>query len=178
MRLRLKIISFILTISVVFGLTVFVGHGLFPIKHENSIQKYCDMYGVDTHLILALIKAESNFKDDAVSHANATGLMQLTKETFAFFEETTNARGDIENPNDNIHAGVWYLSYLLERYEGNTKNALAAYNAGLSNVDTWLKDPLISSDGKTLKKIPFGETARYTEKVSRYTIIYRMLYNL
>lgn len=178
MRLWLKIISFVLTISVVLGLTVFVGRGLFPVKYEDTIQKYCGKYDADMHLVLALIKAESNFKEDALSHADASGLMQLTKETYAFFEEATGVKGDIKNPDDNIHAGVWYLSYLLNRYDGNIKNTLAAYNAGLSNVDNWLKDRRFSADGETLKKIPFGETARYTEKINRYIIIYRMLYNL
>ncbi len=178
MRLWLKIVSFVLTVSVVLGLTAFVGRGLFPVKYEDSIRKYCDMYDVDIYLVLALIKAESNFKEDAVSHANASGLMQLTKQTYTFFEESTKVKGNIQNPDDNIHAGVWYLSYLLNRYNGDVKNALAAYNAGLSNVDSWLNDPKISADGRTLKEIPFGETARYTEKVSRYTTIYRMLYNL
>lgn len=177
-RLWLKIMSFVLTVFVVFGLTVFTGRGLFPVKYPGAIQKYCDKYDVDMHLVLSLIKAESNFNEDAVSHANASGLMQLTKETFAFFEESTKVDGDIKNPDDNIHAGIWYLSYLLGRYDGNIKNTLAAYNAGLSNVDSWLKDHRFSDDGKTLKEIPFGETARYNEKINRYNIIYRMLYNL
>ena len=177
MRLWLKIVSFVLTVLFVFTLTFFAGRCLFPVKYEKSIKTHCDNYGTDPYLVLAIIKAESNFKTDALSHANASGLMQLTKETFAFFEESTKTPGDINNPDDNIHAGVWYLAYLSGLYDNNTKNTLAAYNAGLKNVDNWLKDPDISSGGR-LKKIPFSETARYTEKVSRYTIIYRMLYNL
>lgn len=167
----LLIIFFILLI------TFFTLRGLFPRTHSDIIEKYCVQYDVDTFLAMALIKAESNFKSDAVSHANAKGLMQLTEETFEFCNENLNAQyADIFNPQENIRAGVWYLSYMLKRYNGNTENAIAAYNAGATNVDNWLSDSRYSSDGKTLKEIPFGETLRHVDKISRYKKIYEFLY--
>ncbi len=150
---------------------------LFPRTYIEHIEKYSLRFGVDTSLVLALIKAESNFNPDAVSRANAKGIMQLTEETFDFCSDSLKTdTGNILSPEENIRAGVWYLSYLIERYNGNCKSALAAYNAGATNVDKWLGDSRYSNDGKTLKKIPFGETHRHIEKITRYKIIYDFLY--
>lgn len=150
---------------------------LFPTSYQDTVDKYCEKYGVDKWLVTALIKAESNFNEGAISHAGAKGIMQVTDETFSFCRENTDIKSpDIFNLDANIHAGVWYLSYLIKKYDGNTQNALASYNAGMGNVDKWLKDIRYSSDGKTLKEIPFSETVRYTEKINRYKIIYSILY--
>lgn len=151
--------------------------GLFPRAYIDTIEKYCTEFDVDTSLVLALIKAESNFKANAVSHANAKGLMQLTDETFEFCNDSMGESDtDIFNTQSNIRAGVWYLSYLLKRYDLSIENAVAAYNAGATNVDNWLSDSRYSSDGKTLKEIPFGETLRHVNKISRYKKIYEFLY--
>ncbi len=174
----LKMIAFLLIVITVLSSLLFIGRLLFPIKYTPSVQKYCNKYDIDIYLAASLIKAESNFKSNAVSHANAVGLMQLTKETFEYFESKTEYDGDITKPDDNINAGLWYLSYLLDKYEGNVINAVAAYNAGGANVDSWLKNPKYSKDGKILADIPYGETLRHTRKISRYIYIYRMLYSL
>ena len=150
---------------------------LFPRKHFEIIQKNCLEYKVDANLVLALIKAESNFNEDAVSYAGAKGIMQLTDETFKFCNDTICVNGsDIFSPEENIRAGVWYLSYLLDRYEENEKNAVASYNAGATNVDSWLKDSRYSADGKTLYNIPFSETKRHIKKINAYKRIYKFLY--
>ena len=150
---------------------------LFPRTYIKYIEDYSGEFGVDTALVLALIKAESNFSPDAVSSANAKGLMQLTDETFEFCNDSLKAdMGNIFDPKENLRAGIWYISYLIERYNGEYKNALAAYNAGATNVDRWLDDSRYSSNGKTLTEIPFGETYRHTQKITRYKIIYDFLY--
>lgn len=150
--------------------------GLFPLNHYSVIERYCEEYGVEEHLVSALIKAESNFNKSAVSHAHAKGLMQLTDSTFEECMNTLGTEGDIFSTEDNIRAGVWYLSHLMEKYNGNVENAIAAYNAGGANVDKWLSDSRYSSDGKSLDTIPFGETSRHVEKIRRYSKIYKFLY--
>lgn len=173
----LRLFSGIICIALIICISFSALRKLFPVPYQNTIDKYCKKYSVDKWLVPALIKAESNFNEDAVSHAGAKGIMQVTDETFAFCMENTDIKNpDIFSPDANIHAGVWYLAYLIKKYDGNTQNALAAYNAGMGNVDKWLKDIRYSSDGKTLKKIPFSETVRYTEKINRYKIIYSILY--
>ena len=173
--LRLSLVLFI--ISLILFSSYCVLKGMFPVKYEDIITECCEEYGVDKYLVIAVIKAESGFKEDAASAAGAKGLMQITDSTFSFCRE--NMDYPLENiffPEDNIRAGVWYLSEMLKRYDGNTKNALAAYNAGFANVDKWLSDKGFSSDGNTLDSIPFGETGRYTEKVEKYRKIYITLY--
>lgn len=172
---RVPLAFFIIFLIIVIALNVL--HSLFPRTYIKHIEKCSSEFGVETSLVLALIKAESNFNPDAVSRANAKGIMQLTEETFDFCNIALKT--DNENilaPKANIRAGVWYLSYLIKRYNGNFKNALVAYNAGATNVDKWLSDPRYSLDGKTLDEIPFGETKRHTEKIIRYKMIYDFLY--
>ncbi len=174
---HLRLFSAIICIALIICISFLALRKLFPAPYQDTINKYCKKYCVDKWIVTALIKAESNFNEDAVSHAGAKGIMQVTDETFSFCRENTKIESnDIFSPEANIHAGVWYLSYLTEKYDGNTRNALAAYNAGMGNVDKWLKDARYSSDGKTLQEIPFSETVRYTEKINRYKIIYRILY--
>lgn len=175
LRVFIALLIIILVTTVCFGII----YRLFPSKHSDIINKYCGEFDVSPHLVMALIKAESNFDENAVSHAGAKGLMQLTDETF---EYCTNVLGtsfsseDIFNPEANISAGVWYISYLLEKYDGNITNAVAAYNAGSANVDKWLSDTSLSPDGKTLTNIPYGETKRHCEKIEAYSKLYKFLY--
>ena len=171
-------IALLIILSIV-TLCAAVIYRLFPLKHADTINKYCDKFDVSPYLVMALIKAESNFNEDAVSHAGAKGLMQLTDETFEHCTKVLAADfspKEIFNPDANICAGVWYLSYLLEKYGGNITNAVAAYNAGASNVDKWLGDTALSPDGKTLLNIPYGETKRHCEKIKTYNKLYKFLY--
>lgn len=167
--------SLVLIIAIVFVSLYFI-RSLFPVRYTEEISSACEEFNVSTELANALIKAESNFNPDAKSPAGAKGIMQITKDTFDFCNTSLGiGKADILNPKQNIRAGVWYISYLLEKYNGNTENALAAYNAGMGNVDKWLNDKRYSDDGKTLKRIPFSETAHYIEKIKRYRIIYRFM---
>lgn len=175
----LKILAAILTIALIIIIAATMLYGLFPSKHSDLIHRYCDKYDVDPYLVLSLIKAESNFKTDAVSSADAKGIMQLTEETFEYCMQSIGESflsEDILKPEANIRAGVWYLGVLLKKYEGNIQNAVAAYNAGATNVDKWLADSAYSRDGKTLDEIPFGETSRHVKKINRYYNIYKLLY--
>jgi hypothetical protein len=84
---------------------------------------------VDANLVMAIIEAESDFNPQAVSVRNAQGLMQLMPETAARFRVT-----DTFDPRENIRGGVAYLRWLLDRFAGDLKLALAAYNAGENAV--------------------------------------------
>ena len=114
---------------------------MYPRTYEEAVLVYSEEYNVDKNLILALIKAESNFDEDAISNRNAVGLMQLMEETAKDVANRNGIELDDENIREelcdvykNIEIGTAYIASLLKKYE-NKEVALAAYNAGIGTVD-------------------------------------------
>lgn len=145
---------------------------LFPLEYKEEIIAYSDEYGVSPSLVAAIIKAESNWQTDAVSSADAKGLMQLSDTTFNWIAQDNE---DIFDPETNIRYGTFYFSKLFDTY-GDTDTALAAYNAGSGNVDRWLLDSRYSKNGNTIDSTPYGETNRYVKKINIYEKIYEWIY--
>ena len=94
---------------------------------NRLVDKYADNTPFEPNLIKAIIRAESNYDTNAVSHKGATGLMQLMPATGAVYGV---AREQRTNPDLNIKAGIAYLEHLSDKYDGDIVLALAAYNAG------------------------------------------------
>jgi soluble lytic murein transglycosylase len=122
-------------------------------------------------LLAAVIDEESKFRADAKSSAGAIGLMQLLPATAKGIAIHTGGSkfvvSDLYNPEINVRYGAWYLHHLLQKY-GDERLALAAYNAGQQNVDTW------RAEGKGFQ---FPETRAYVAKVERLKGIYRRTYS-
>lgn len=141
----------------------------FPILFKEHVERYSKEYNVDKYLIYSVIKQESNFNETAVSHAGATGLMQITKETFWWLSsklgDTTTSYEDMLNPEKNIKYGTYFLSYLQNEFK-DLSAILSAYNAGINKTHTWLKDQNYSSDGVSLHTIPYSETSNYVKIVT------------
>jgi hypothetical protein len=126
------------------------------------INQASNQHKVNPNLVAAVIKAESNFKVNAQSHAGAGGLMQLMPAT---------AKGlgvkDRFNPAQNVNGGTKYLRQMLEKYGNNRQLALAAYNAGPGNVDKAIKKAGSRDWSKVSKYLP-KETRNYVPKVLSY----------
>ena len=146
----------------------------YPKKYSYEVEKYSNEYDVDENLIYAVIKAESNFDENAVSRKNAKGLMQLMYDTAKDVAKSINVEIDEEKilePDININIGTKYLSMLMAKYQ-NIEVALAAYNAGSGNVDNWIANGIIKSDGSNIENIPYKETNNYVRKILRDYKIY------
>lgn len=140
--------------------------------YSEYVEKYSKIYEVDEKLIYAIIKNESNFDNQAVSSVGAVGLMQIMESTAEDVAKDLQIEEyDLHSPEDNIKIGTKYFSYLLEKYE-KPSLALAAYNAGFGNVDNWIKDGIIKSDGSDYENIPYKETNMYVRKILRDYEIY------
>ena len=155
---------------------------IYPTTYEEVVSVYAEEYNVEKNLIFAVIKAESDFDENAVSHRDAIGLMQIMEETakdvaqrYNIEIDYNNAKQEISNVQNNINIGTKYLSVLLEKYQ-NKEVALAAYNAGIGNVDNWIQKGIIKSDGSDIENVPYKETNNYVRKILRNYKIYQELY--
>ena len=168
----------IFIILVLFFAALVVGvHTRFPVRYMDIIEAHAG--DIDPTWILAVIMAESSFRPNAESHRGAQGLMQLMPATAEWVAELMGME-DFEpehvwKPEVNIALGSFYLNRLKRTYNGDINLALAAYNAGLGNVNSWLRDPEVSADGVTLDSIPFNETYNYLRRVTFNQRIYEII---
>ncbi len=117
--------------------------------YQGAIALAARKYAISPALITSVIASESCFRDAAISHKGAKGLMQLMPATAADMG-TSNAL----DPYENIDAGSRYLAYLLQRYNGSLTHAIAAYNAGMGRVEA-----------NTPVNVPYAETKGYVRNV-------------
>ncbi|XIH57572.1 lytic transglycosylase (plasmid) [Priestia aryabhattai] len=116
--------------------------------YDPTISEMAQKYNVPFNLIKAVINAESSFNPNATSSTGAMGLMQLMPSTAKWL-----GVNDAYNARENIEGGAKYLSYLLKRFDGDFKLAVAGYNAGPGNVEKYKGIP------------PFQETQNYVKKI-------------
>ena len=162
---------------------------LFPRPFLDLVENCAEKTGISPQILFALIRTESAFQSSVVSRANATGLTQLMADTAQEMADRLRRAGgpdytadlDLTDPQQNIHIGAFYLSYLTGRFENNMLLSLLSYNGGMNRVRRWhnaFKNTHANSlsDDLFLEIIPFFETRDYGRKVLAAAAVYEYLY--
>lgn len=164
---------------------------IFPTDYLDLITKEAKRYKIPPELVLSLVKQESSFDNLARSTAGAIGLMQLMTATARELSADMNLKSkdvaaDLQKPNFNIRLGTQYLHRRLKFFDGHVPLALAAYNAGIGNIKSWLKT---KSEKDNIRKVnitsyeeelwfdelPWPETSGYIKSILRNLLIYKLL---
>jgi soluble lytic murein transglycosylase len=155
-----------------------IRHFTLPLKYASIIRQQAAEKHLDPALIAAVIYAETRFSP-RTSSTGAEGLMQIEPATAVFLARRSGATSftvsDLGTPQVNIAYGSYYLRYLLDEYGGSKILALAAYNAGETNVDKWTAHARASHVSVTLKSIPL-EIRPYVSEVLSKQRSYRSKY--
>ena len=150
-----------------------------PLSEATVIREQAGEKHLDPALIAAVIYAETKF-DPRPSVAGAEGLMQILPATAYFIAHLSGGSrftaSDLATPSINVAYGSYYLRYLLDHYDGNEMLAVAAYNAGVANVDSWVARAKAAGRPLTIAAIPFPETRAYVQRVLAAQREYRATY--
>jgi soluble lytic murein transglycosylase len=151
---------------------------LYPLPYEAALRREAAKNDFDPMFAAGLIRQESTFQADAVSHANAIGLMQVLPKTGKLLAKQLRvryAKDKLFEPDFNIELGMVYISNLV-RQTGALEYAAAAYNAGEDRIAAWKAERNYEEIPELVESIPFTETREYVQVVLRNTELYRMIY--
>ncbi len=177
----LAVLGAIVALAIVFGprLDHTVRKLALPLDNEQVIREQAAAKHLDPALIAAVIYAETKF-DPRTSSTGAEGLMQIEPATAEYLAKLSGGykftTKDLGTPAVNVAYGSYYLRYLLDHYENNEMLAIAAYNAGVTNVDGWVAKARAQDRTLTVSEIPFAQTQAYVQKVMAAQKEYRALY--
>jgi outer membrane protein assembly factor BamD (BamD/ComL family) len=157
---------------------------IFPQPFLADFEAAADTTGVNPFLLLSVAKQESAFIPNALSRADALGLLQLLPVT-ARDTRAGTTRNDLFDPAINAQVGGLYLKKLLDKFQGNIALALSAYNAGPGRANQWTREFIIDSPlmkagfdpDAFIDSIPFTETRKYVGNILRNYAWYKMLAN-
>jgi soluble lytic murein transglycosylase len=155
-----------------------VWKALYPLPYEAALRREATKNDLDPMLAAGLIRQESTFQADAVSHANAIGLMQILPKTgklLAKQRKVSYTKNKLFDPEYNIELGTLYIANLL-KLTGAPEYAAAAYNAGEERIALWKAERNYEEIPELVESIPFTETREYVQIVLRNAEVYRMIY--
>ena len=145
---------------------------MYPLRYEAAIREASEENGLEPTFVAGVIYTESRFRPDVESHQNAYGLMQLLPQSARYIQRKSGIEGGYRDPKVNIELGTWFFGYLNDRYDGDERLMLAAYNSGEGSVEAWTSD-----EGFDIKKdIPYKETREYVDRALEAQKTYRQLY--
>lgn len=152
----------------------------FPKGFEEQVRVFSRKYSLDEFLVYSLIREESHFDKEAVSVSDARGLMQLLPST-ALEAAPKAGLGNFQasqlfSPDINLQLGCYYLSWLLEIFEGNFAVSVAGYNGGPTRAKTWYEKNGALDIDEFIEEIPFEQSRNYTKKIIRSYAAYQAVY--
>ena len=151
---------------------------LFPLPYEAALRREAAHNDFDPMIAAGLIRQESTFQADAVSRANAVGLMQVLPKTGKLLAKQLKIRyvkTKLFDPDYNLQLGMLYIASLL-RATGAPEYALAAFNAGEDRISAWRAERNYEEIPELVESIPFTETRDYVQIVLRNAEVYRTIY--
>ena len=151
----------------------------YPRPYSVTVAAAATEFDVDPYLVWSVMRQESRFDPVAFGYVAERGLMQILPTTQDWIAEQLGEEispGAAFTPEANVRMGAWYLRHLLDYYDGELVLAVAAYNGGPGNVDSWRADSMVSSQDDFVRWIGFGGTREYLEQVSLNYQVYRELY--
>lgn len=150
----------------------------YPKRFLRAVRRASRAHRVDPALVLAIIRTESAFNENARSPVGARGLMQLMPSTARRIGGSARARRHARRftrPSSNVWLGSWYFAQLLDRYRGQGALALGAYNAGPNAMDRWVEAHGDMEIDEFVERIPYRETRRYVRRALESYLVYRAL---
>jgi soluble lytic murein transglycosylase len=153
----------------------------YPLAYWNIIKKQAEETDLDPFLVAAIIRQESAYDPEALSYANAMGLMQIVPATGRRVARHVGLKNfktsQLYDPEINIVLGTQYLADLLEQFEGNLHRALAAYNAGPKVTAKWWPEEKGGEQEVIVENITYRSTRNYVKRVLRNQHHYRLIYS-
>jgi soluble lytic murein transglycosylase len=153
---------------------------LFPKAYWSDLKRSSAANGLDPYLVASLIRQESEFNPNAVSRANAVGLMQLLPKTGKAVAHQVKMKrysdSQLYTPAVNLQLGTRYFRGMVDKFGGSSEYALAAYNAGSDRVEDWLSQGKYRDPQEFVESIPFTETREYVQAILRNASVYKQLY--
>lgn len=154
------------------------GQALYPFPFATAIARWAAQRQLNPLLVTALIRQESRFEPTIRSVVGAAGLMQVMPSTADWIQSQTDITiTSLDNPEDNLNLGTWYLDYTHREYDNNSLYAVASYNAGPGNVADWIDRDNYRDADDFVDRIPFPETKDYVKSVFGGYWNYLRLYN-
>jgi soluble lytic murein transglycosylase len=152
---------------------------LFPKAYWGDLKRFSSENELDPYLVASLIRQESEFNPNAISRANAVGLMQLLPVTGKKVAKEVKMQhfspSQLYTPTVNLQLGTRYFKSMVDKF-GSFEYALAAYNAGSDRVEDWLAAGKYRDAQEFVESIPFTETREYVQAIMRNANVYKQLY--
>jgi soluble lytic murein transglycosylase len=158
----------------------FVVHELFPKEYWDIVSDDNRRADVDPLLLLSVMKQESAFDAQALSHSGAVGLMQMIPPTADDVKRELGLKvevpKDLNDPATNVKFCAYYLAKLIKNFNGSIPLALAAYNAGPKRITQFMNTHGALTD-TWVDELPWSEPSFYVKSILKNYIVYRMLYS-